>query len=123
MKKLLLIPVALFFSSCFQQENNCEEYKTGTFEFKQKVDGKEHISTFQRNDSLQIETFDGKTDTATVRWVSDCEFILQKLHPKTMAEKQAINMKIIMTDKNGYTFEYSFVGQGKKQRGKAIKIE
>ena len=123
MKKLLLIPFSVLLISCFQQEKNCEAYKTGKFEFKQEVNGVEHISVFERNDSLQIETFNGKTDTASVRWVSDCEFILQKLHPKTMAEKQAINMKIIMTNDNGYTFEYSFVGQGKKQRGQAIKIK
>jgi len=122
MKKILVLPFSILLFSCFQQERDCESFKTGTFEFKQEVNGTEHTSVFERTDSLQIETFNGKTDTATVRWVSDCEFILQKLHPKTMAEKQAINMKIIMTNKNSYTFEYSFVGQGKKQRGQAIKI-
>jgi hypothetical protein len=123
MKKLLFIPLTLLFVSCFQQEKNCNAFKTGKFEFKQEVNGVEHVSVFERTDSLQIETFNGKTDTASVRWVSDCEFILQKLNPKTMAEKQAITMKIIMTNKEGYTFEYSFVGQGKKQRGQAIKLK
>ncbi|UYW01679.1 DNA topoisomerase IV [Flavobacterium agricola] len=122
MNKFLIIPFTLLFISCYQQQNDCAEYKTGKFEFKQDVNGVEHVSIFERNDSLQIETFNGKTDTASVRWVSDCEFILQKINPKNMAEKQAINMKIVMTDKDGYTFEYSFVGQGKKQRGYATKI-
>jgi len=122
MKKLLVIPLTLLLASCYEQENNCEAFKTGTFEFKQDVNGVEHVTVFERTNSLQIETFNGKTDTASVRWVSDCEFVLQKLHPKTMAEKKAINMKIVKTDQNGYTFEYSFVGQGKKQRGYASKI-
>jgi hypothetical protein len=32
---------------------------------------------FERNDSLEIETYDGKTDTASIRWVNDCEYILK----------------------------------------------
>lgn len=123
MKKYLALPLLALFASCYNQENNCKDYKTGTFEFKQEVNGVDHISVFERNDSLQIETFNNKTDTASVRWVSDCEFILQKIHPKTMQEKKAITMKIIMTTEDGYTFEYSFLGDGKKQRGVATRLK
>jgi hypothetical protein len=42
---------------------------------------------FERNDSLEIETYDGKTDTASIRWVNDCEYILKKLHQKTWQKK------------------------------------
>lgn len=122
MKKLFLLPILALLVSCYNQDRDCKSYKTGKFEFKQTLDNKEHITIFDRNDSLQIETFNGKTDTASVRWVSDCEFIIQKLHPKTMQEKKAINMKIVMTGEDSYTFEYSFVGDGKKQRGVATRI-
>jgi ankyrin repeat protein len=48
------------------------------------IDGKTNTSTFIRTEKLQIETYNGKTDTASVRWVNDCEFILQKLYPKNI---------------------------------------
>ena len=89
----------------------------------QEIDGVKQTTIFERSDSLQIETFKNKTDTASVRWVSDSEFILQKLHPKTMNEKKAITMKILSTSKLGYTFEYSFIGEEKKQQGFCNKIK
>lgn len=123
MKKtiLLLLPFTLF--SCYEQQADCKAYKTGKFEFSQNIDGKKVSSTFERNDSIQIETFEGKTDSASVRWINDCEFILEKLHPKNMQEKKAINMKILSTSKEGYTFEYSFVGEAKKQKGTVTKTD
>ena len=120
-KRLLLLSLTLV--SCYQQERNCADFKTGTFEFTQKIDGKKQTSTFVRTEKLQIETFNGKTDTATVRWVNDCELVLQKLHPKNMTEKKAISMKIVATKEKNYTFEYSFVGEAKKQIGTATKID
>jgi hypothetical protein len=41
---------------------------------------KNHL--LERNDSIEIETFEGKTDTASIRWVNDCEYILQNYIPK-----------------------------------------
>ena len=122
MKKLLIL-LSLTLVSCYQQERNCADFKTGTFEFTQEIDGKKQTSTFVRSEKLQIETFIGKTDTATVRWVNDCELVLQKLHPKNMTEKKAISMKIVATKEKNYTFEYSFVGEAKKQIGTVTKID
>lgn len=122
MKKLTLLLLTLTLVSCYQVEHNCKDFKTGKFEFSQEINGKKTTSTFERTESLQIETFNGKTDTASVRWVNDCEFVLQKLHPKNMKEKKAISMKIISTKDNSYIFEYSFVGDNKKQRGTVKKI-
>ena len=93
------------------------------FEFSQEINGKKVTSTFTRTETLQIETFNGKTDTASVRWVNDCELVLQKLHPKTMNERKAISMTILATDENSYTFDYSFVGDAKKQRGTVTKLK
>lgn len=122
MKKLIII---VFFGivSCYNVERNCKEFKTGKFEFVQEIDGKKMKSVFERNDSLQIETFNGRTDTAFIRWVNDCEYILQKINPKNMQEKKAINIKILTTSKNGYTFEYSFINENKKQKGTVTKID
>ena len=122
MKKLILFPIFLFLISCYDQECNCELYKTGKFEFIQEIDGVKKTTIFERTENLQIETYEGKTDTASIRWVNDCEFVLKKLHPKNMQEKKAISMRILSTTKNSYIFEYSFLGSEKKEKGIAIKI-
>ncbi len=119
-KTLYLIP--LLFISCYEQERNCSDFKNGKFEFTQEIDGKMETSTFERIDSLQIETFRGKTDTSTVRWINDCEFILQKLRPKNREERKGIHMKILTTTAKSYRFEYSFVGETLKQKGKATQV-
>ena len=123
MKKTTLLLLALIVLSCSEKERNCADFKTGTFEFTQEINGKKVTSTFTRTETIQIETFNGKTDTASVRWVNDCEFVLQKLHPKTMNEKKAISMKILFTKDNTYTFDYSFVGDAQKQRGTVTKLK
>lgn len=120
---LLIILFAVSLSSCYNQERNCTDFKTGKFEFSQEIDGQKETSVFERTEEFQIETFRGKTDTSSVRWVNDCEFILQKLNPKNRAEKKAIHMKILSTTENGYLFEYSFVGDTNKQKGTVTKIK
>ena len=123
MKKTALLLLSFLMISCYEQERKCADFKTGKFEFSQEIDGKKHTSIFTRTADLQIETYDGKTDTASVRWVNDCEFVLQKLHPKNMQEKKAISMKILFTKDNTYTFDYSFVGDAQKQRGTVTKLK
>ncbi len=122
MKKLFILPLLLLLASCYNQERNCKDFKTGKFTFTQVIDKVKKTSTFERTESLQIETFEGKTDTATVRWVNDCECVLQKLHPKNMQEKKSISMRIVTTSKNTYTFEYSYVGEAKKEKGTVTKM-
>lgn len=122
MKKTLLL-FLIIMASCSKKERKCADFKTGKFEFAREINGKKQSSVFTRTETLQIETYNGKTDTATVRWVNDCEFVLQKLHPKTMEERKAISMTILATDKDSYTFEYSYVGNAKKQRGTVTKLE
>lgn len=123
MKKLFLIAIPICLMGCYNQERNCADFKTGNFLFEQQINGQKHTSTFIRTDKYEIETYNGKTDTASIRWVNDCEYILQKLHPKNMAEKKAVQMKILSTSENGYTFEYSIVGDSNKQKGEIKKIK
>jgi hypothetical protein len=122
MKKIVFLPLFIILISCYNQERNCKDFKTGKFEFVQKINGVEKKSTFERTDKIQIETFEGKTDTASIRWINDCEYILQKLHPKNRMEQKAINMKILTTSKNSYTFEFGIVGSDQKQKGKVTRI-
>lgn len=123
MKKLLLLTLPLILVSCYNQERNCSDFKTGNFSFEQEINGKKHTSTFVRTEKYEIETYNGKTDTASIRWINDCEYILQKLHPKNMAEKKAVQMKILTTNTESYTFEYSIVGDSNKQKGEIKKIK
>jgi hypothetical protein len=122
MKKIIFLLPILALVSCYNTERNCKDFKTGKFKFEYEVDGVKKTTFFERKDSIEIETFDGKTDTASIRWVNDCEYILQKIHPKNMAEKKAINMKILTTSKNSYIFEFGIVGSDEKQRGTVEKI-
>lgn len=108
--------------ACYQQEQNCNDYKTGVFEMREVIDDKEEISVFNRTETLQIETFKGVTDTSTVRWINDCEMILFKVNPKYRADKKGVHIKILRTDDKGYFFEYNFVGENNKASGYAKKI-
>ena len=96
----------LLLASCYDTERNCSDYKTGTFEFTYTIDGIEKTGKFVRTDTLNIDYYEGKADSASVRWINDCEFILKKINPKSMSEKDAIHMKILSTTDNSYTFEY-----------------
>lgn len=122
MKKIVLFVSLLILTSCYDVERNCTDFKTGKFQFDIVVKGVKKTTIFERNESLQIETYEGKTDTATVRWVNDCEFVLQKLHPKNIQEKKAISMRIVSTTKNSYTFEFGIIGSDEKQKGIAEKL-
>ena len=122
MKKTLLILPLLLLLSCYDAGRNCTDFKTGKFKFEHEVDGVMKTTIFERNDTIEIETFEGKTDTASIRWVNDCEYVLLKLHPKNMAEEKAIGMKILTTSKNSYTFEFGMIGVDEKQRGTVTKI-
>jgi hypothetical protein len=122
MKRIILLSLILLLTSCYNAERNCAEFKTGKFKFEYEIDGVKKTTIFERNDSIEIETFEGKTDTSTVRWVNDCEYVLQKKHPKNKTEEKAIDMKILTTTKNSYTFEFGMVGIDSKQRGTVTKI-
>ena len=81
-------------------------------------------SYFTRNANFEIERFEGAIDTATIRWVNDCECILTKLNPTSNQDKRPIQIRILSTEDNRYTFEYSLVGDSKnKQRGTIEKIK
>ena len=121
--KLFLIIIILSLTSCYNLERNCKDVKTGKFKFEYTVDGKKQTTYFQRKDSIEIETFNGKTDSSTIRWVNDCEYILTKIRPKTIQEKKSISMRILTTSKNSYTFEFGIVGSNQKQIGTAQRVD
>ena len=122
MKYIYILSLLLLSVSCYNVEHNCKEFKTGKFKFDYTVNGVKKTTVFERTNTIEIETYEGKTDTSSIRWVSDCEYILHKIHPKNREEKKAINMKILTTSKKSYTFEFGMVGSDIKQRGTVEKI-
>jgi hypothetical protein len=121
-KKIILLLPLLLLMSCYDVESNCKDFKIGKFKFDYTINGIKKTTFFERKDSIEIETYEGKTDTSSIRWVNDCEYILKKIHPKNMAEEKAIDMKILTTSKKTYTFEFGIVGKDERQRGTVEKI-
>ena len=114
--------IFLLITACSIPDKNCKKFKTGDYEFKSIIDGKEYVSRFSRTNSTEIEFFQGAKDTSIVSWVSDCEFILKNINPKK--SKTSISMKILSTKANSYVFEYSIVGDNSNiQRGEAFKLD
>ena len=115
--------LVLLLSACYQPERNCKAFKTGTFTYTAVIDGEEKTTTFVRDEAIEVDYFEGKQDTSSIRWLNDCEYIVKKINPKNRAEEKSVHMKILSTEGDSYTFEYGFVGSSQKTRGTAIKIK
>ncbi len=122
MKTVIPLLLLILFSACYQVERNCDEFKSGDFYSEVKINNVLYTSYFKRSKTLQIETYEGKTDSSNVRWINNCEMVFKTINPKNMAEKKDIHLKILVTTDTSYTFEYSYVGESNKQRGIAYKL-
>ena len=120
LSKYLFIFAPVLITSCYNLERNCTDFKTGKFTSEITLNEETITSTFERNDSIQIETFKGVIDTFSVRWINDCEYVIKNKKPKNMLEKKAVSIKILSTNEDSYTFEYNYVGDINKQKGIAI---
>ena len=79
-KILLIIFLA---TSCYEVQRDCNSFRTGTFESEIILNEVLFTSTFKRTESLQVEYFRGQVDSASVRWINDCEMIFKTINPKT----------------------------------------
>lgn len=123
MKKIFYLLGAIGCIGCYNVERNCNDFHTGTFQFQQIIGDQLQTSTFLRTESLEVEYFNTKIDSASIRWINDCECVLTKLNPKSNQDKRPISIKIISTKENEYVFEYALVGNQKnKQRGTIVKL-
>ena len=122
MKYIFVCSLVVLFSSCYQIERNCSDFKTGTFESVITIDCNLYKSTFSRTSELQVEEFNGVIDSTNVRWINDCEMIFKTIRPKNRAEKKDIHLKILTTTKDSYRFEYGYVGDTNKQKGDAKRL-
>ena len=112
----------LALGSCYQPQRDCSSFRDGEFSFTTTINEEEVTTTFIRKGDLEIDFFEGKVDSSSVRWINDCEYVVKKLHPRNKAEEKSVHMKILTTSDNSYTFEYNIVGDTRKSKGKAIKI-
>lgn len=114
------VPALLFLClslvSCYQPERNCADFKVGTYRFDYEVNGEKKSGIFTRGSQYSVEYYDSKIDSATVKWINDCEFVLQDIKTKS-----SVQMKILSTTADSYTFEYSLVGKSNKSRGTAFR--
>lgn len=94
--------VVVGLSSCYQPERNCKDYKTGSFLFNYEVGDSVKTGKFIRGTEFSVDYYEGKIDSASIRWFNDCEFILQDVNSKT-----AIHYKIVSTTDSSYTFQYN----------------
>ena len=114
----------LLFLACGQPpERNCEDFKTGKFSFTATLNGEEKKTTFYSTLEIEVDEFEGKKDSSSIRWINDCEYVLKNLNPKNKAEEKPIHIKILTTKESSYTFEYNIVGDNKKFKGTAHKID
>lgn len=120
--RFLVLVLLLSFLSCYESTRNCNDYKTGKFYSEVIINDELFKSNFIRTEKLQIETYNSKLDSSKLRWINDCEVIFKTINPKNMAEQKDIHLKILTTTDSSYTFEYSYVGETKKQKGIAYKI-
>jgi len=129
MRHFLLLSALILLTSCFEVERNCNDFKTGEFEFNYVINGENKTGRFVRTENLSINYYEGKVDSSSVRWINDCEFILKSINPKTNSEKDDMHMKILSTDgTSSYTFEYKLAVKKpnkplRAQRGVAYRIK
>jgi len=121
-KIIVALCTGILLTACYERERDCTNFKTGKFKFEYEIDGEKHTTLFERREDIEIENYQGDIDTSTVRWINDCEYILQKINPKNMQEKKAVHMKILSTTEKTYNFEFNIVGDHNKQKGTVTKL-
>ena len=122
MRPLLIVVTALCLISCTREK----PAKVGDFHkgsFKTVLDDTEIVSTAWRNDSVQVETYAGKTDTFAIKWVDPFEYVLVKTKPRTLLDSTPFHVKITSIKRDRYTFRAYYRGSNFKQTGTAYKLD
>jgi len=121
MKKIaLIISIITLIISCKNEPLNPDRFKTGTFEIPEGKGYKKTIIV--RQDSLQIEKYEDKTDTLSIVWKNNFEYTLKMTHPKTAIDEDPIHVKITNLKKDSYEFEAVIGHSNFVQKGEIIKI-
>lgn len=122
-KSSIFLTLFMLTLACEQPpERNCTNFKTGKFSFTALVEGEEKTTIFERTSQREVDFFEGQKDTSSIRWINDCEYVLKNINPKNKAEEKSIHIKILTTTDSSYTFEYNAIGDKRKFKGTAYKI-
>ncbi|MER2996922.1 hypothetical protein [Pontibacter populi] len=73
--KLISLIMLSLYSFCFAKENNCKDFKKGTFELN-SVDGSTHIITRTKNKQIERVGRTGSIFEFDIKWRDDCSYIL-----------------------------------------------
>ena len=106
-----ILVLLLLLTSCYSIDRDCNNFRTGKFEFSYELNDTIKKSIFTRTLDYEIEQYVNIIDSSSISWVNNCEFILTKLNPKTNQEKRPVKIKIIRTYEDSYDFEYSSVNE------------
>lgn len=120
MKKIILLPLLLLaLFSCKNDAQDPDRFKSGTFEIPA---GKGYEKTIIiRQDSIQIEKYEDRTDTLSISWKNNFNYTLKMLHPKIAIDEDPIHIKITSIKPNSYEFE-AVIGQSNYvQKGEITK--
>ena len=102
MKKLFYVVIfaILFFWGCNPPERKCIEFHDGSFTFSEMIDGEMHTTIFTRKGDLEISEYRGHIDSASVRWINDCEYVLKNINPNNIGNAIIADIFTIIIKKN-----------------------
>jgi len=135
MKKIILLPLLLLaILSCKNESSKPENTKSGTIENEGSNADRFKLGTFEipagqgyektiiiRQDSIQIEKYEDRSDTLLISWKNNFNYTLKMLHPKTAIDEDPIHIKITSLKDNSYEFE-AVIGQSNYvQKGEITK--
>lgn len=114
--------ILLLFSSCLTNSKlDVRSFRTGSY--KTVLEDENIVSVAERNDSLQIEEYQGKKDTFYIEWIDNFEYVLRKKHPKNKLDSTDFHVKITAVKEKSYEFRAYYRGSNFKQKGEAFKLE
>ncbi len=122
MRYIFIVILLCLTISCLKGgEVRMDDFKQG--KFKTVLDDKETVSFATRNDSIQIEDFNGVKDTFNIKWIDQFEYVLTKKVPKTLLDSTPFYVKITSVKQDSYSFNAYYKGSNFKQKGTAFKLE
>jgi len=117
----IFIFLCLLFSCNESAKVRMDDFKKG--KFRTVLEDNETISYATRNDTIQIEEYNGTKDTFLINWIDQFEYVLLKKTPKTLLDSTPFHVKITSVKKNNYSFNAYYKGSNFKQKGTAEKLD
>jgi hypothetical protein len=129
MKNLVVALILMFFSTFVFAQSDCKLFKTGKF---QSIENGVIKTTFERDDSFQIEKSGEKLIKLKIEWIDDCTYLLIFLEGNdawweargTNRPTHDLIVRIFEVDGNSYSQEARFMNENEfKYKSIIRKIE